>query len=249
MKLFLVAFAIFAYAHQCRADDPEADAMVQQWNGMMEKALKRKYGDSYTAGPSDDCCKACQNTEPPGKDKMSKLSDPTNSKKSEMIKDIYNTAFLTEMCTYFNATAACVRKCPDTQRRQYLKLLFAPIKYVCEDSHIVQNADCLGSVYENITMACLMNQCMEATGAAALAFTAYMDEPTKQSAEAVLALGCEFVKCNVKCTHEQRESKCGAQADTEVVEFYKRLSKTLEDLRYLSPSDYLVDIPAQCKKQ
>lgn len=245
MHLLSLALVFFvALVNQCQPT-AEGDEMVAKWNALMDNALKRKFGASYAANPGDECVKACQNTEPPGQDKISKLNDPT-AKKSDFIKDIYNTETFREMCTYFNATAACVRNCPDTQRRQYLKLIFAPIKYICEDSNIVQSADCLGKVYENITMDCTMNQCAEQFGAAVIEFSNYIEAPTKASAEAMLAKGCTMVKCEVQCTKEQRVSKCGAAADGQVKEFYKRLSKSLEDLRYLSPRDYVVDIPSEC---
>lgn len=34
---------------------------------------------------------------------------------------------------YANSTADCVRQCPETQRRTFMKKIFAPAVFVCED--------------------------------------------------------------------------------------------------------------------
>jgi hypothetical protein len=256
MKL-LILFAIFVYA-QCRPELPPINVIKEEYNKVMLKALKRKFGDSYTGSADDACSLACAKPPPPGFGQhLMNFREPS----ADAMKAIYNKDFLTKVCAYANETATCVKACPDTQRRAYLRELFAPIKYVCVDSHIVQNADCLRQALEEVGPSCLTGQCAAKKAAAEQSFNAYktatagsMDladqsASTKPVVEDFVGKACDLVKCGVTCGDAVRTQKCGAEANQEVHNFYKELAKSLDAVRYLSPRSYVIDVPQQCKAQ
>jgi len=255
MKL-LILFAIFVYA-QCRPELPPANVIKEEYNKVMLKALKRKFGDSYTSSPDDACSLACAKPPPAGFGQhLMHFGEPSPA----AVKVVFSKDFLTKVCAYANETATCVKACPDTQRRAYLRELFAPIKYVCVDSHIVQNADCLGQAGEEAEPSCLTGECAAKKTAVEQSFTAYksaagatdladQSASTKPAVEDFAGKACDFLRCVITCGDAVRIQKCGAEANQEVHNFYKELSKSLDAIRYLSPRSYVVDVPQQCKAQ
>lgn len=229
----------------------------EQYNQVMQKALKRKYGDSYTGSPDDACSLACAKPPPAGFGQhLMHIREPG----MDAMKAIYSKDFLTKVCAYANETATCVKACPDTQRRAYLRELFAPIKYVCVDSHIVQNADCLRQALEEVGPSCLTGACAAKKTAAEQSLNAYKtamgpvensadQSSAKPAAEDFVGKACDLVKCGVTCGDAVRTQKCGAEANQEVHNFYKELAKSLDAVRYLSPRSYVIDVPQQCKVQ
>jgi len=244
MKLLLLALC-FVYA-QCRPDLPPAEVMKDKWNKLMETALVRRYGPGYHAGPDDACSIACQKPPPPGFGQhLMKFKEP----KLEDIKEFYNKEFLTKICAYANETKACVKACPDTQRRAFLREVFAPIKYLCKDSHIVEHADCYRQALEEAGPGCMTGQCAAKKQALHEAHEAYKNaEPkTKALAEDFVGDLCDLFRCGVFCGDTVRTQKCGAEANKEIHEFYKAIAKSFEAVRFLSPRDYVIDVPQQCK--
>jgi len=242
---FIVLALLFVYA-QCRPDLPAPESMKDHWNKAMDKALKRRYGDSYTAGADDECSKARQKPPPPGfAQHLIHFKDP----KLENIAHIYDKELLTKVCQYANETASCVKACPDTQRRAYLREVFAPIKYLCSDSHIVENADCYKQALTEAGPGCASGECAAKKTALTESFNAYKTaEPkTKALAEAFVGNLCDMFRCGVFCGDAVRTAKCGAQANTEIHNFYKEIAKSFEAVRFLSPRDYVIDVPQQCK--
>jgi hypothetical protein len=244
MKLLLLTLC-FVYA-QCRPDLPAPEAMKDKWNKAMETALKRKFGESYAASPDDACSQACQKPPPPGFGQhLLKFKDP----KLEDMKEIYNKDLLTKICQYANETSTCVKACPDTQRRAFLREVFAPIKYLCADSHIVEHADCYRQALEEAGPGCLSGECAPKKAALTESYNAYKSaEPkTKALAEAFVGNLCDMFRCGVFCGDTVRTQKCGAEANQEIHNFYKEIAKSFEAIRYLSPRDYVIDVPQQCK--
>lgn len=261
MKLFLLLTAFFVYV-QCRPELPPTDVMKQAYNDLMLKALKKKYGASYTGSPDDACSQACIKPPPPGFGKyLVKIQGPKDPDSiKDTVKEFFSKEFLSKVCAFANETAACVKACPDTQRRAFLRELFAPIKYVCVDSHMVQNADCLRDALAESGPRCYAGECAPKFQAAQQSFATYqaavgaLSGPedavsTKSQGEDLLAKSCDVVRCGVNCGDATRIQKCGAEANQEVHNFYKELAKSLDAARYLSPRNYVIDIPQQCKVQ
>jgi len=255
MKLLLL-IALFVYV-QCRPELPPTDVLKQHYNEIMTKALKRKYGDSYTGNAEVDACTlACAKGPPPGFGQhIMKFQDP---KPDQIIKEIYNKEFLTKVCTHANETAQCVKACPDSQRRAYLRQLFAPVKYLCADSHIVEKADCLRGAFEEYHPACASGECAAKKAAVQTSLAAYKaalgdtlhgpgdSATTKPLAEDLVGKGCEAIRCGVKCGDAKRTEKCGEAVNKEIHTFFEKLAHSLDDWRYLSPRDYVIDIPQSC---
>jgi hypothetical protein len=245
MKCLLFLALCFVYA-QCRPDLPPAESMKEHWNKAMEKALKRRYGESYAASADDECSKACQKPPPPGFGQhLMHFRDP----KLEDIAHIYDKDLLTKVCQYANETSQCVKACPDTQRRAYLREVFAPVKYLCVDSHIVQNADCYKTALAEAGPACMTGECAPKKAALTESYTAYKaaEPKTKALAETFVGNLCDMFRCGVFCGDTVRTAKCGADANKEIHDFYKQVAKSFEAVRFLSPRDYVIDVPQQCK--
>jgi len=165
------------------------------------------------------------------------------------IADLYNKEVLIKLCTYANETASCVKSCPDTQRRAFLREIFAPVKYLCVDSHFLQNADCYKEALEEAAPGCWAGVCAEKKAEMHETYYTYRDsEPkTKENAETFFAYMCSFFKCEINCGDAIRTQKCGEQANNEFHNFYREVAKSFEAIRLLSPRDYVIDVPRSCK--
>jgi len=243
MYLSVISFAVLLAYVQCQPQMPPAEMMKEHWNNALEKALRKKHGESYSPSLDDECSKACQKAPQGFGQYLIKFAKPG----PETIQAIYNKEFLTKVCAFANETAQCVRACPDTQRRQFLRTIFAPVKFLCVDSHIVENADCLGQVAGEQGPACMSGTCAPKKAAFEAAIAAYgAAPPTKANSEAVLEKMCELFDCGALCGQEARQRKCGAVVEGEIRQFYNVLGKSMNEIRYFSPHDFVPDIPRVC---
>jgi len=237
----LVLFSVFAY---CWADAP-AGGMHEMVSKKIDEALKRKYGDSFAAS-DDSCAKACITSPPQGFGKyLVKFKEP----KAEDLKELYDKEMLTKVCTYSNKTAACIRACPETQRRAFMRNIFAPIKYMCEDTKFVEYSPCYKETFEIMQPICIADdKCGAKKTKLTTDFGAYKAQTTKTKpvVETMVDSFCQLVDCGVDCGNDKRIEKCGADANTVLRGFYKELVKSAKDTRYFSPRDFVVDIPASC---
>lgn len=220
--------------------------LQDMFNAQIDKALKRKLGDSYTGTADDSCAKACVTKPPEGFGKfLIKFKEP----KIDDIKEIYNKELLTKVCAFTNTTALCVRQCPETQRRTFLREVFAPIKYACEETDFVAHTDCYKENIEAMQPICMAaDKCGPKKDAMTASFGAYKAaaDKTKPVIEAMVGSFCELVDCGLDCGDARRIEKCGAPANTVLRGFYKKMVEAAEHTRYFSPRDFVIDVPASC---
>jgi hypothetical protein len=238
----LVLFSVFVY---CSADAPPG-GMHEMFGKKIDEALKRKHGDSYAGTADDSCAKACITAPPQGFGKyLVKFKEP----KLEDLKEIYDKEMLTKVCGYSNKTAACIRACPETQRRTFMRNVFAPIKYMCEDTKFVEYAPCYKETIEIMQPVCLADdKCGPKKTALVTNIQAYKaaNPKTKPVIETAVDSFCQLADCGIDCSEAKRIEKCGADANTVLKGFYKELVKSAKEARYFSPRDFVIDIPASC---
>jgi hypothetical protein len=248
MKLVLLALLFVVYVES--RPDAEHHIDVSHLDEMLsagiDRALKRKEGDGYTATPSDDCVKACAH-DPPAEvgALLAKWKEPSLGH----LKDLYNKERLTKICTHANTTGACVRACPDGKRKEYVKKLFKPIKYMCAESHFVDYSPCYHDVWEEMKEVCKgADKCGPKKAAFKEALDAYKaaSPKTKAGAESMVSKLCAGIDCALDCADAKRIEKCGADKNTVLRHFYHELEDSLKEARYMSPRDFVIDWPTEC---
>jgi len=254
MKFAVVLALLFAYV-QCLPGGgdhaehtfPGLDHLDDLLNAGIDRALKRKHGDTYTATEADACAKACIH-DPPAElgHLLAKWKEPSLGH----LKDLYNQERLTKICAHANTTGACVRACPEGQRRDYMKKIFKPVKYMCSESKFLEYTPCYKTVWEEHRNICASaEKCGAKKEAFKEAFAAYKaaTPKTKVVVETMVSKLCSGIDCALDCSNDKRVEKCGAEQNKVLRHFYHELEEAVKVGRYMSPRDFVIDWPAECE--
>jgi hypothetical protein len=247
-----VALALLFVCVQCRPDGetafPGLEHLDDLFNAGIDRALKRKHGDTYTATEADACARACI------KDPPTELGTLLGKFKETPglgnLKDLYNKERLTKICTHTNVTGACVRACPDGQRKDYMKKIFKPVKYMCAESNFVENAPCYHDVWEEMKDVCKSpEKCgpKKASFEEALAAYKAANPKTKEVIEGMVSKLCSGIDCALDCANDKRIEKCGADKNKVLRHFYHELEEAVKAARYMTPRETVSDWPAECE--
>jgi len=253
MKFVLLALFFVVYV-ECRPESPthehhhvDVAHLVEVLSAGIDRALKRQEGDAYVATPSDACVRECGN-HPPEEfgTTVAKWKEPSLGH----LKDLYNKERLTKICAHANTTGTCVRACPDGKRKEYVKKVFKPLKYMCAESHFVDYSTCYHDVWEEMKDVCkAADKCGAKKAAFKEAFEAYKaaSPKTKAGAESMVSKLCAGIDCALDCANAKRIEKCGAEQNKVLRHFYHELEEGMKEARFMSPRDFVIDWPAECE--